>query len=135
MWASGKQNGKSVAAITTLIAEGTTIHGDVQFTGGLHLDGAIEGSVKADGSDAVLTLSAKGRIQGEIRVSNAVINGTVNGDLFVSERLELASAAHVEGNVYYHVLEMAAGAQVNGKMVYKSDVPKQLSGPETVFAT
>jgi cytoskeletal protein CcmA (bactofilin family) len=126
MFGNEKRNGKPVAAITTLIAEGTVIRGDVQFDGGLHLDGVIEGSISASGPDAVLTLSDKGRINGEIRASNAVINGEVNGDIHAAERLELAVGARVDGNVYYKVLEMAGGAQVNGKMVYRGDAPLRI---------
>lgn len=127
MFGNDKRNGKTaVAAITTLIAEGTIIRGDVEFSGGLHLDGMIEGAISADGMDAVLTLSDKGRVNGEIRASNAVINGAVRGDIVVAERLELAANARIEGNVYYKVLEMAAGAQINGKMVYQSEAPRQL---------
>jgi cytoskeletal protein CcmA (bactofilin family) len=126
MFGNEKRNGKTVAPITTLIAEGTVIRGDVQFDGGLHLDGAIEGSISASGPDAVLTLSDKGRISGEIRASNAVINGEVNGDIHAAERLELAVGARVDGNVYYKVLEMAGGAQVNGKMVYRGDAPLRI---------
>ena len=82
MFGNGKRNGNgvAVAAITTLIAEGTVIRGDVEFTGGLHLDGRIE------------------------------------------------------GNVYYKVLEMAAGAQINGKMVYQAEEPRQLPRPEIAVA-
>ena len=134
MFGNNKRNGNSVAAITTLIAEGTVIRGDVAFTGGLHLDGHIEGAISAEGSDAVLTLSDKGRVTGEIRASNAVINGAVSGDIVVAERLELASSARIEGNVYYKVLEMAAGAQINGKMIYQADVPRQLARPEIAAA-
>lgn len=131
MFGSDKRNGHSLAAITTLIAEGTTIRGDIEFAGGLHLDGAIEGGVRGEGDKAVLMLSDKGRVDGEIRVLNAVINGKVHGDIIVSERLELAASARVEGNVYYKVLEMAAGAQINGKMIYQPEPPRQLSGPST----
>jgi cytoskeletal protein CcmA (bactofilin family) len=136
MFGNGKRNGNghAVAAITTLIAEGTMIRGDVEFAGGLHLDGFIEGAISAEGADAVLTLSDKGRVTGEIRTSNAVINGTVRGDIVIGERLELASSARIEGNVYYKVLEMAAGAQVNGQMIYQPDPPRQLSGPEAAPA-
>ena len=132
MFGNGKRNGNGVAVapITTLIAEGTVIRGDVAFTGGLHLDGRIEGAVSADGADAVLTLSDKGRVVGEIRASNAVINGLVQGDIVVGERLELAAGARIEGNVYYKTLEMAAGAQINGKMVHRAEPPKQLPKPE-----
>lgn len=133
MFGNSKRNGNgiAVAAITTLIAEGTVIRGDVEFTGGLHLDGSIEGAISADGADAVLTLSEKGRVTGEIRASNAVINGMVQGDIVVAERLELASGARIEGNVYYKVLEMAAGAQINGKMIYQPEMPRRLTGPES----
>ena len=136
MFGNSKRNGNgvAVAAITTLIAEGTVIRGDVEFIGGLHLDGMIEGAISADGADAVLTLSEKGRVNGEIRASNAVINGRVHGDIVVAERLELASGARIEGNVYYKVLEMAAGAQVNGKMIYQSEAPRQLASPEIIVA-
>ena len=135
MFGNDTRNGKTpVAAITTVIAEGTVIRGDVEFTGGLHLDGMVEGSISADGTDAVLTLSEKGRVIGEIRASNAVINGAVSGDIVVADRLELASNARIEGNVYYKVLEMAAGAQVNGKMVYQAETPRQLPRPEIMAA-
>ncbi|HVT33205.1 MAG TPA: polymer-forming cytoskeletal protein [Rhodanobacteraceae bacterium] len=136
MFGNGKRNGNGhqVAAIRTLIAEGTVIRGDVEFAGGLHLDGLIEGAISAEGADAVLTLSDKGRVSGEIRTSNAVINGTVRGDIIVGERLELASGARVEGNVYYKVLEMAAGAQINGQMIYQPDPPRQLPRPEVAPA-
>ena len=131
MFGNDKRNAKvAVAAISTLIAEGTRIRGDVQFTGGLHLEGVIDGAVSAEGADSVLTLSDKGRINGEVRVSNAVVNGTVNGDIFVGERLELAGNARIEGNVHYKVLEMAAGAQVNGKMLYQGEPPRRLPAPE-----
>ncbi|WP_395680684.1 polymer-forming cytoskeletal protein [Dokdonella sp.] len=129
MFRSDKRNDRAVAAISTLIAAGTTIRGDVHFTGGLHLEGVVEGSIAAEGADAVLTLSEKGRVVGEVRVSNAVVNGTVNGDIFAAERLELAGNARVSGNVHYKVLEMAAGAQVNGKMQHQADAPRQLPSP------
>lgn len=117
------------AECTSLIAAGTEIRGDVQFTGRLHVDGKIEGSIRADGSDAVLTLSNHARITGEIHAPHIVINGAVTGDVTAGERLELASNARVEGNVYYKVLEMSAGAQINGKIVHRAEPPRQLSGP------
>lgn len=135
MFRSDKRNANAVAAISTLIAVGTTIRGDIHFAGGLHLDGVIDGSIAAEGSDAVLTLSENGRINGEVRVSNAVINGAVHGDVFVGERLELAANARVEGNVHYKVLEMTAGAQVNGKMLYQVEPPRRLAAPEPVATT
>lgn len=132
MFGNDKRKNHSMSAITTLVAEGTVLRGDVEFNGGLHLDGTVEGSISAQGDKAVFTLSEKGRVDGEIRAPNAVINGKVTGDIFVSQRLELAEKARIDGNVYYKVLEMAAGAQVNGKMIYQAEPPRQLTGPGMV---
>ena len=134
MFGNDKRSNRSMSAITTLIAEGTTIRGDIEFDGGLHMDGAVEGSISAQSAQAVLTLSDKGRVKGEIRTPNAVINGQVKGDIIVSERLELAANARIDGNIYYKVLEMAAGAQLNGKMIYQAEPPRQLSGPDSKLA-
>ena len=119
-----------MAADTSLIAHGTVITGDVHFSGALHLDGRIDGSVQADSDDgAVFTLSEQGHVNGEIRVPNAVINGEVKGDIHTGARLELAARARVAGDVHYRILEMAAGASVNGRMVHQTDTPRQLPRP------
>lgn len=117
------------AECTSLIAAGTEIRGDVLFTGRLHIDGKVEGSIRADDPGAVLTLSNQAQVVGEIVAPHIVINGAINGDVTAGERLELASNARVEGNVYYKVLEMSAGAQINGKMVCRAEPPRQLAGP------
>ena len=101
---------------TSLIARGTVIRGDLTFSGALHLDGRIEGTVLGEGDDAMFTLSEHGQVHGEIHVPQAVINGHVTGDVVVSVRLELAPQARIDGDLRYHTLEMAAGAQVNGRI-------------------
>jgi len=131
MFNSNRKDSRNAAAETTsLIAAGTQIRGDVLFSGRLHIDGKVDGSIRAEASDAVLTLSSQAQITGEIDAPHIVINGAVTGDVSASERLELASNARVEGNVYYKVLEMSAGAQINGKMVHRAEPPRQLSGPD-----
>ncbi|HEY1588511.1 MAG TPA: polymer-forming cytoskeletal protein, partial [Rhodanobacter sp.] len=120
---------------TSLIARGTVIRGDLRFNGALHLDGRIEGTVSAEGEDAMLTLSEHGQVQGEIRVPHAVINGHVTGDVHVSARLELAPQARIDGDLRYHTLEMAAGAQVNGRISRQvEDAPRELPSPDAATA-
>ncbi len=116
---------------TSLIARGTVIRGDLRFSGALHLDGRIEGTVVADGDDAMFTLSEHGQVQGEIRVPHAVINGHVVGNVHISARLELAPQARIDGDLRYHTLEMAAGAQVNGRIARQvEEAPLELPAPE-----
>lgn len=105
--------------IDTLIGAGTTVTGDVNFQGGLHLEGRVEGNVNGTAATARFDLSEAGSVVGEIHVSVAVINGSIEGDLHATERLVLGQKARVDGNVFYHVLEMAGGAQVNGQLIHR----------------
>ena len=120
----------TAGADTSLSAAGTTLRGDVRFSGALHVSGCIEGCVQAEpGSGAVFTLSEQGRVTGEVRVPHAVIDGEVRGDIHVGEHLELAAGARVDGDVHYRLLEMAVGARVNGRMVHTDEAPRQLAAP------
>ncbi len=115
--------------IDTVIGHQTVIDGNIRFTGGLHVDGTIRGSVTAESdSDAMLTVSEQGCIEGEVRVPGLELNGAVVGDVYVSGQLELAGQARVAGNVFYNLLEMAMGAEVNGRLVHQTDA--QLSSVE-----
>jgi cytoskeletal protein CcmA (bactofilin family) len=116
---------------TSLIARGTVIRGDLRFSGALHLDGRIEGTVLGEGDDAMFTLSEHGQVHGEIHVPQAVINGHVTGDVNVSVRLELAPQARIDGDLRYHTLEMAAGAQVNGRISRQvEEAQRELPAPD-----
>lgn len=108
--------------IDCLIGAGTTIEGNISFSGGLRIDGCVKGNVTvADQSPATLVLSELGKIEGEIRVSNVVINGAVLGSIHASEYVELQTKANVTGNVYYKTMEIQQGAVVQGKLVHAED--------------
>lgn len=122
MWGSNKKP-KQTAQIDTLIGSNTEIHGDVIFKGGLHVDGLVKGNVISEesGPGSVLTLSERGTIEGEVKVPNVVVNGKVIGDVHALEHIELAAQARVHGNVYYSLIEMAMGAEVNGNLLHRTD--------------
>jgi cytoskeletal protein CcmA (bactofilin family) len=106
--------------IDTLIGQNTQIKGDIYFDGGLHIDGVVKGNVIAqDGSGSVLSLSERGTIEGEVKVPNIVVNGSVIGDVYANVHVELAEKARINGNVYYSFIEMKRGAEVNGNLVHK----------------
>jgi cytoskeletal protein CcmA (bactofilin family) len=104
--------------IDTLIGKTARVQGDVEFQGGLHLDGHISGGVRSgEARDATLSVSATGSIEGPVDVANVMLDGTVKGDIHARERVVLGATARVEGNVYYGVIEMTLGAQIMGKLV------------------
>ncbi|KPK40454.1 MAG: cell shape determination protein CcmA [Gammaproteobacteria bacterium SG8_47] len=125
MWGNKKRT--RAVKIDTLIGQNTVLHGNVDFGGGLHVDGKVVGNVVADkDAEAVLTLSEHGVIEGEVKVPHVVLNGTVLGDVYASEHIELAPQARVTGNVYYRLIEMAMGAEVNGSLVHRSESASQV---------
>lgn len=118
----GTKGSKPQNRIDCLIGAGTTIEGNITFTGGLRVDGRVRGNVvAADGKAGTLVLSEQAQIEGEIRVSHVVINGTVVGPVHAAEYVELQSKANVTGDVYYKTLEIQLGAVVQGRLVYQDD--------------
>lgn len=120
MWGnSGKSKGVKSAKIETLVGRNTEITGDVHFQGGMHVDGTVRGNIHADDENCVISVSQTGVVEGDLKVPHVILDGTVTGDVYSSERLELAAHTNVNGDVYYNLVEMAVGASVNGKLVHK----------------
>ncbi len=125
MWGKNKGSTDTAASteVDTLIGEHTRIEGNIIFNGGLHVDGHVQGNVLTkDAADSVLSVSEVGVIEGEVHVGNVVLNGTITGDVHASQKIELGPKARVTGNVYYNLIEMAMGAEVNGNLVRNVNV-------------
>lgn len=117
--------------VDTLIGPQVTIRGDLQFSGGLYIEGRIVGKVVAeDGQRATLTLAENGSIEGEVRAPVVVINGRLDGDVYAAERVELAAKARVQGNVHYKVVEMLAGAVLTGRLIHAEAAGAEARAPE-----
>lgn len=108
--------------VDTLVGANSEVHGDLTFDGHCHVDGLVKGSVSADGEgDSALSISERGTVEGGVAVPYVVLNGLVRGDVVASQRVELGPTARVIGNVYYNLIEMAIGAEINGKLVHRTD--------------
>ncbi|MEM6819816.1 MAG: polymer-forming cytoskeletal protein [Pseudomonadota bacterium] len=109
-------------SIETLVGASTRIEGDLNFTGASHVDGVVNGGVSAGGdSDSTLSVSERGEIHGNVSAPHVVLNGLVKGDVVAHQRVELGPTARVIGNVYYNLIEMAIGAEINGKLVHQTE--------------
>ncbi len=119
---------KQQTRIDTLIGKGSRVHGNMEFAGGLHLDGAIEGNLRADPLEgSSLSVSETGFIDGNVEAGSVMLNGAVRGDIIARGRVVLGATARVQGNVYYGVIEMTLGAQIIGKVTRFSDEPADAS--------
>jgi cytoskeletal protein CcmA (bactofilin family) len=112
-----KPTEKPCNTIDTLIGVSTDMKGDITFSGGLRIDGKVKGNITARSDDnSTLVLSENAVVTGDVSVPHMIVNGKIKGSVRSAERLELQSKAEINGDVSYKVLEIAAGAQVNGVM-------------------
>ena len=123
--------------IDTLIGKSARVHGDIEYQGGLHLDGHIRGDVRSDdAAESSLSVSESGSIEGDVQVPNVILEGKVKGDIRARQRVVLGASSRVEGDVHYGVIEMTVGAQIMGKLVRiappaGSGRPEGAGGPES----
>ena len=109
---------KHETRIDTLIGHLASVQGDIEFSGGLRIDGRVTGNVRVvPGAKASLSISEHGVIEGSVEAPQVVLNGSVNGDIVASERVVLGAKARVRGNVSYGVIEMALGAEITGRLI------------------
>jgi cytoskeletal protein CcmA (bactofilin family) len=118
----GKKANKPLNHIDSLIGAGTRIDGNITFSGGLRIDGQVRGNITATGDKpSTLVLSDQAVIEGKIKVSHAVINGTVVGPIHSNEYLELQAKARVSGEVCYKIMEIQLGASIEGMLLRQDD--------------
>ena len=116
-----KKHSKPQTQIDSLIGAGTSIDGDLNFSGGMRIDGQVNGNVvAAQGKPSTLVLSEHAQVNGEVNVTHLVINGSITGSVFASEYMELQSKAKVNGDVNYTTLEIQLGAIVEGRLIHTS---------------
>ena len=131
-----KSNEKPCNTIDTLIGTKTELKGDIEFSGGLRIDGKIRGNIIAQGEgNSTLVLSEHAEIIGDVTVPHMVINGRIDGNVRATERIELQNKAEITGDVTYKVIEIAAGAAINGALMRaagKGAVVTHLKQPEAV---
>jgi cytoskeletal protein CcmA (bactofilin family) len=111
----------------TLIAANTEVIGEVHFDDQLYINGKVNGSLIGDGDGkARVVVSEEGWVVGEIRAPHIVINGRVEGNVYATTRVELAPKARVMGDLYYKLMEMQLGAQVDGQMIHEESLSAEV---------
>lgn len=117
-----KKPSKPQSQIDSLIGAGTIIDGDISFSGGMRVDGKVNGNIVAtQGKPSTLVLSEHAVVNGEVNVTHLVINGTISGSVCASEYLELQAKAKVNGDVHYGTLEIQLGAIVEGRLIHGTE--------------
>ena len=118
MVVKNKQKGSS-----TLIEVGTLIKGEIIFDNELFVMGEVDGDLNSDSDLAKLIVSKTGKVQGEIRVPNVVVNGTILGNVFASGNLEITGTARIFGDLHYSAIEIQGGSLITGRLVAEQIKP------------
>lgn len=98
--------------LSGFVGHGTTLTGETQFQAMLRVDGHLIGTVSSD--TGTLIIGTNGQVDANILVAAAMINGTVNGDIVASEKLQLGRTARVMGNIQSPRLIVEEGAILEG---------------------
>jgi len=129
MWSKDKSKTdlQRFSGKTSLIAAGAELCGDLRFQGAVQVDGRVNGNLLT--TDGMVRVSVEGQVEGEIRAPHIVVDGEVIGDIYASEHLELGIRARVRGNLYYGLMEMAMGAQIEGRLCRLDEESRPLELP------
>jgi cytoskeletal protein CcmA (bactofilin family) len=111
------RDSRAPGRVDMLISAAARIHGDVEFSGGLHVEGHVFGAVRAYGADeSSVSVGEGGVIDGGVVATHVVVDGIVRGDVQATGKVALGPNAQVLGNVQYGTIESAAGAQIAGRL-------------------
>jgi cytoskeletal protein CcmA (bactofilin family) len=116
----GKENAMKTdeGKISTIIAKGTKITGNIDMQGSLRIDGYIKGQVN---SSETLTIGTTGVVEGEVRVKEAVVGGKVMGNLIATQKVELESNASILGDVKTRIFVIKEGGIFHGNCSMKAE--------------
>jgi cytoskeletal protein CcmA (bactofilin family) len=97
-------------AVASLIAEGVRIRGDLATAGDVHLDGSVEGDLRA----GALTIGETGAVTGSVQADTVEVRGRVTGTI-AARQVRLLATAHVDGDVTHAELSIETGAHFEGR--------------------
>ena len=116
---------RKFVAITTLIDKDILISGDTTYTGGIRIDGKINGNLKVHGDeDSLLIMGHGSKITGDVEVEKAIINGEINGNIKCRDYLELNTNAIVNGSIEYDIIEVHEGSKITGNLKFTKNSKK-----------
>ncbi len=98
--------------LSGFVGNGTVLTGETNFQSMLRVDGHLTGRVASE--SGTLIIGSSGKVDANILVAAAMINGTVNGDIVALEKVELGRTARVVGNIQSPRLMIEDGAIFEG---------------------
>lgn len=98
----------------SVISEGFSLTGDIVSNGILHIEGKINGKIKADS----INIGPSGQVDGDLDCETLHIKGVFSGSAVCGE-LVVADKASVRGSVTYRSVTISRGAVIQGELLCK----------------
>ncbi|MCF7857879.1 MAG: polymer-forming cytoskeletal protein [Candidatus Cloacimonetes bacterium] len=97
--------------LSTIIGKGSKVVGTLEVKGGVRLDGEIEGTIQTDG---FVTIGNSGVAKADIKATECLISGKVEGNVTCTDAIELDKSARMNGDIVAKILKIHTGAVFNG---------------------
>lgn len=98
--------------LSSYVGDGTFLTGETSFKAMMRIDGYFKGKISSE--EGTLIVGATGKVEANVAVGTAIINGAINGDIVASQKVELGKTAHVIGNIKTPRLKIEDGAIFEG---------------------
>ena len=112
-------SGRSNSGSTATIGPSIRINGDLAGEEDLVVEGRLTGTVEL--KSHTLTIGPQGQVEARVYAHTILVEGTVNGDLYASERISIRQSARIEGNIYAPRISLEDGARFRGSIDMDSD--------------
>ena len=114
---SNKSLGESQEVFESIIGPTLRVEGNLIIQKGVRIDGIVDGNIlQQDGQDAVVAISEKASVTGDVRANSVILSGYLKGNIFAKTRVELLKTARIDGNISYSSIGMEVGASINGNL-------------------
>ena len=109
-----KQNGVPTSGLSSIntLSQGTSVKGTIQADTDIRVDGTLTGTLNCKGK---VIVGPTGLLDGTINCANAVIEGTIKGQLTVKDQLHVKQTAKINGEIVTGKLIVQSGAVFNVK--------------------
>ncbi len=98
--------------ISAFLGKETVFEGKMTFEGVFRLEGRFEGEIFKSGT---LVVGQTAVVKGKLEVNSIIINGLVEGEIFVKERVEIHPTGKVFGTLYTPILIVNEGGILEGQ--------------------
>lgn len=107
-----KKDSEDNFIVNSIIGEGAEFKGEFKLSGVIRIDGVFSGLLESKGK---VLIGKSGKVDTDIRADVIIVGGTVNGNLYATERVELLETGIVSGDIITPRLMVEEGVKFTGK--------------------